>query len=204
MDTQQLLEIGSARIALVKGIFGWVHMDPITLRAVRYHYEFMRLFLFMLMLAIAGCSGDARPRSLVVVDDSFSLKQQSVIIEVFDEWFSAIPELTKRIEISDEEDPDIANNVGPAPETQTHRRLGSALATVHVTIWTQATDTEEKFRATVKHEIGHFLGARGHHEEEGIMSAHYEPEASLCITQADIDLVCALWGGCIGATYPEC
>jgi Matrixin len=161
------------------------------------------LAAMLLTLVTMGCSG-APSEGIIVIDSSLKLKEQSAFILAFDEWFEAIPELRRPIEISDRE-ATVTRVEGPSPiEEEGVTILAKAFPHGSIRVWPDMIGSEEEFHATALHEVGHYLGILGHIEDGQIMYPHYEPTRPVCISQEDIDELCEQRGGCLYPTYPSC
>ncbi|HXN33726.1 MAG TPA: hypothetical protein VN894_17775 [Polyangiaceae bacterium] len=152
-------------------------------------------------LLVSGCGGQPRRYLMsydVAVDPSFTVAQQTVIVEAVDAWRTAEPALTLRL------------TVGPcpgittfcvAPETVSTGELGhsydpgddrgcvSKIAVDEIakfaSVWTAPGDPDALLRQTVEHELGHCMMGSEHLGSGALMCA--TPDcASMTLTVADL------------------
>lgn len=124
----------------------------------------------------------------IVIDSSFSSEEIEEIIFAIKEYNKAVPELNLSYRI--EPDPNSLNVNFEKSSTKISGLAGDAAKFYLITIYSNNIQNNEIFREVVLHELGHFIGIKGHYKDS-FMNAVMNPNKLYgCINEIVLEQIC--------------
>lgn len=165
------------------------------------------LVVVLATVLLCGCSvRAARP---LVVDPTCPVGVSQAVAQVATEWDHAIPGL--EVTVQDQGAISVRCNGAPPNPTGKLAILAQSPMGGPLEVWPEEQPWDQLVR-TLRHELGHFLGAVGlyAHPPDGQAMRDAEPSSWTCINAKDIDAVCRGRGtllrpwGCRGEVFQTC
>lgn len=141
----------------------------------------MRLICLLCTALTISCSGRP-PGGDLLISNEFSAARVRLMQAAAQEWFDAIPEAQRCVRVANPGERVIVYSTEAFADDGTR---GEAQRFTRIVMLRTLDD--ELFRVVFLHEMGHYLGLRGH-TEDGIMRA-YDLTADDVITASDVEAV---------------